>query len=208
MAPLPITPDTESGHSDLSDDLDLLPQLQHLLDEERALLPQYHTPLPSAPENHIPSRAKDMQREEQQWHLLRTLPAALATTKDLLEGPRASPTLVHTSQRAPAVEERDDIPSLNVPPSPAVAAAICLMVEDPYFDTPMSSPSSVDAPMEAPEETKEWAVSSVFNTPSLCLNDQTLELSSPASGKWSYKQGGRVEFLGICINRYAFCRYC
>lgn len=198
MAPLPITPDTGSDHSDLTEELDLL-------EEERGLLPQYHTPLPSAPENHTPLRAKDMQREEQQWHLLRTLPEALATTQDLLEGPRASPTLVHTSHRAPAVEERDDVPSLNVPPSPAVAAAICLMVEDPYFDTPMSSPSSEEAPMDSSEEAKQWAVSSIFNTPSLCLNDQNLELSSPASGKWLYC---------ICIiycrqkdRRHEFCRY-
>lgn len=127
-----ITPDIESELFDLSEELDLLPQFQHLLDEERDVLPD-------------------------------------------------------TSPRAPVVEERmqesDDIPLLKPPPSPAVAAAICLMVEDPYFETPMSSLSLEEAPMDSTKDAKQWTVSSVLSTPSLCLNGQTLELNSPASGK-------------------------
>ncbi|XP_070766377.1 tyrosine-protein phosphatase non-receptor type 22 [Enoplosus armatus] len=181
-----ITPDTESELFDLSEELDLLPQFQHLLDEERDVVPQYHTPLPSASEDLIALREKDMQRDQQQWHLFRTLPEALATTQDTQEGPRTSPQQVHTSQTAPAVEERiqegDDIPLLNPAPLPALAAAFCLLVEDPYFDTPMSSPSSEEALMDCTEDSKQWTASSIFRTPSLCLNDQTLEFNSPASG--------------------------
>ncbi|XP_049921025.1 tyrosine-protein phosphatase non-receptor type 22 isoform X1 [Epinephelus moara] len=181
--PPAITPDTESELSDLSEDMDLLPQLQSLLDEEREALKQYHTPLPSASDNLIDLRAKDTQRDQQQRYLLQSLPEALATTQHLQEGPRTSPTQLHTSQRASAVEERrNDVPTVNPPASSAKAAAICLMVEDPYFDTPMSSPSSEEAPVDSSEEAKQWAVSPIFSTPTLCLNDQTMELDSAASG--------------------------
>ncbi|XP_056280104.1 tyrosine-protein phosphatase non-receptor type 22 isoform X2 [Pseudoliparis swirei] len=181
--------------SDLSAELDLLPQFLHLLDEEKDVLQQCHTPLPSASENHIALRAKELPRDQEQWHLFRTLPEALTTTRDPQEGPKTSLTHVHTSQRAPAVEEKikesDDTASRN-PPSPAVAAAICLMVEDPYFDTPMSSPSSEEAPMDLTEGTKQWTASPIFTTPSLCLNDQTLELNSLASGTVAFHRDEEV----------------
>lgn len=181
--PSAVTPDTESELSDLSEELDLL-------DEERGVLPQHHTPLPS--ENLTASRAEDAQRDQQQLHLFQTLPEALATTQDPLEGPRTSLELVHASQKTPAAEEgtqkSNDIPSLRPPP-----ADICLMVEDPYFDTPMSSPSSEEAPMDSTQDAKEWLVSPIFSTPSLCVNDHSLELNSPASGKWSYVCIDRVE---------------
>ncbi|XP_068589086.1 tyrosine-protein phosphatase non-receptor type 22 [Cebidichthys violaceus] len=184
--PSSITTDTENKLSDLSEELDLRPQFQHLLDEERDVSQHFHTPLPSASENHIALRAKDLPRDQEQWHLLRTLPEALTSIRDPQEGPKTPVTQAHTSQRAPAEEERikesDDIPSLNPPPSPAVAAAICLMVEDPYFDTPMSSPSSEEAPTDLTKDAKQWTASTIFSTPSLCLNDQTLELNSPTSG--------------------------
>lgn len=205
MVPSAITPDTESKLSDLSEELDLLPQFQQMLNEERDVLPQYQAPSPSASENLIDLRDKGAQMDQQQWHLLRTLPEALVTTQELQEGPGASPKWVHNSQRAPAVEESEDIPSLNPPPSPAMAAAICLMVEDPYFDAPMSSPSSEEAPMDSTKHDKQWTVSPIFSTPSLCLNDQILELNSPASGKWSYLKStdSRVvefNFVDICVN--------
>ncbi|KAA8591302.1 hypothetical protein FQN60_002245 [Etheostoma spectabile] len=127
-----------------------------------------------------------MHGDQKQWYLLRTLPEALATAQNLQDEPRTSPKLLHTSHRAPLVAETiqdlDDIPSLNIPPSPAVTAAICQMVEDPYFDTPMSSPPSEESPMDSSEDAKQWTDSSIFCTPSLFLNDQTLELNSPASG--------------------------
>ncbi|XP_070696036.1 tyrosine-protein phosphatase non-receptor type 22 [Pempheris klunzingeri] len=175
----------ESKLSDLSEELDLLRQFQHLLDEERADLPQYHTPLVPVPDNLTDLGAKGMQRDQQQWHLLQTFPEAVATTQDLLEGPRTSPKLVQTSQRTPAVEERieesDDMPSLN-PSLPGGAAAICLMVEDPYFDAPMNSPTSEMAAAKSTLDTKHWTFTPVITTPSVCLNDQTLELNPPASG--------------------------
>ncbi|XP_008291530.1 tyrosine-protein phosphatase non-receptor type 22 isoform X2 [Stegastes partitus] len=169
-----ITPSiTESELCDLHEELDLMPQFQHLLDEERDVLPQHLTPLPSASENLI----------AQQWQLLQTLPEDLAMIQDLSEGLWTSPKLVDTNQRVPVDEERipesNDTPSRNRSPSPAVAAAICLMVEDPYFDTPMNSPLSGEAPME--EDFKQWTVSPVFSSPSLFLNDHSLELNSTAS---------------------------
>ncbi|XP_063735887.1 tyrosine-protein phosphatase non-receptor type 22 isoform X3 [Eleginops maclovinus] len=62
----------------------------------------------------------------------------------------------------------DDVLSLNPPPSPAVSAAICLMVEDPYFDSP-----SLEEP---PQEEAKWTASPVFSPPALHLNDQELNL--------------------------------
>ena len=50
-----------------------------------------------------------------------------------------------------------------------------LMVEDPYFDTPMSSPSSEDP---------KWTASPLFSPPALHLNDQ--ELNSPVAGTFLY----------------------
>lgn len=167
----------------LAEDLDLLPQLQQLLDEERNSLQQYHPLFAPASENLISLT------DQQQWYLTETRPEPLATTQDPQQGFRTSPILLHASQRAPAAEDRIpesyDLPSLNPPPSPAVAAALCLMVEDPYFDSPLSSPSSEEAPVDSTQNDKQWTLSPIFSTPSLCLNDQTLEQTSPASGKWS-----------------------
>ncbi|XP_042264107.1 tyrosine-protein phosphatase non-receptor type 22 isoform X1 [Thunnus maccoyii] len=188
--PPAITPNT-----DLRKELDLRPQFQHPLDEERDVLPQYHTLMPSASDNHIALRARDKQRDKQQWDVPQAFPVVLATTQDLQDGPKTSPKLVHTSQRAAGVKERieesDDIPSLDPPPLPTVAEAICLMVEDPYFDTPMSSPSSEEAPVDSTDDTKQWTASPVFTTPSLSLNDQTLEFNF-ASGTVEANTDGDV----------------
>nr|XP_020473413.1 tyrosine-protein phosphatase non-receptor type 22-like isoform X2 [Monopterus albus] len=170
-------PSSTTPHTDLSEELDLLPQFQHLLDEERDVLPQYHTPLPSL-------STKDKQLDQKQQYPPQTFPGTLFTTGDLQEGPRSS--LTHTSQIAPAAEERtqkdDDMPLLNPAPAPVVTEAICLMVEDPYFDTPMSSPSSEEAPMDSAEDTKQWTVSPIFNTPLLFPNDQIQDLTPLVSG--------------------------
>lgn len=188
MATVPsaITTNIETKRCDLSES-DLRPQFQHLLDEERDVL--YHTPLPSASENHIASRAKDLLRDQEQWHLLRTLPGALTAPQAPQEGPKTSLTQVHNSRTASAGEERieesEATLSVSPPTVPSVTAAICLMVEDPYFDTPTSSPSPEEAVIESDEDATQWAVSPIFSVPSLCLNEQTLELNSPASGKRS-----------------------
>jgi len=188
MVPSTITDMSERELFDLSEECDMIPQLQCLLEEERHVLPQYTTHVTYASENLISLRAKDMQWDEHQCQPLHSLPEALTTYKSQNnEGPNMSPKLVHNSQTIPAVENRmqesDNIPSLNPEPSPAVAEAICHMVEDPYFDNPTSSPSSEEAPVN-PTESMEWTLSPVFTTPSLLLNDKTLELNSPASGKW------------------------
>ncbi|CAK6963743.1 tyrosine-protein phosphatase non-receptor type 22 [Scomber scombrus] len=182
MVPTAIMPNCESKFSDLREELDLEPQFQHLLDEERDVLPQNHTPLPSALHSLIAlSKARDKQRDQQQWDLHWSLPEVLATTQNLQDGPTTSPKLVHTSQKATGVEEGiqgDDIPSLDPPPSTAVAEALCLMVEDPYFDTPLSSPSSDEASVDCAEDTKQWTAGPALSMPSLSLNDQTLDLNS------------------------------
>ncbi|KAE8292791.1 Tyrosine-protein phosphatase non-receptor type 12 [Larimichthys crocea] len=175
MVPSTIAPVTESDLIDLSEELELLPQLQKLLDEERAALAQCHAPLPPASENLNALGAKDkLRQQQQQWHLLQTVPEAFATTHDTQKEPRASPKPVRAGQRAPAVEEviqeSNDIPPPK--PPPAVAAVICHLVEDPYFDTPLSSPSSEEAPVDPVRDDKQWTVSS----------NQPLEPNSPVSG--------------------------
>lgn len=163
----PAVTSVTSNPSDLGEELDFL------LNEES----QCQAAFPSAFANYIAMRDSDPQMDQQQWHLLKTLSESLATGEEEQEGAKAPPEWVHDSEGGPAVEERiqegRDTPPLKLPPSNAVAAAICMMVEDPYFDTPMSSPLSEEAPAST--------VSTNFNTPSLCLNDQTL--NSPASGK-------------------------
>ncbi|XP_062421383.1 tyrosine-protein phosphatase non-receptor type 22 isoform X2 [Pungitius pungitius] len=181
--PSAITPNIEAKLCDLSEVLDLRPQFQHLLEEEREVL--YHTPLPSASENHIGSRSKDLLRDQEQWHLLRTLPGALTAAQAPQEGPK-------TRAGKQRMEESEDAPPASPPHLPAVAAAICLMVEDPYFDTPMSFPSSEEAAIDLHEDALRWTVSSIASTPSLCLNEQTLELNSPASGTVESDINGEV----------------
>lgn len=155
-----------------------LPQFQYLLDEEQAFLPQYNSPLASS-ENLLFLNAVDMHTDQQQWNLFQTSPESVP--QDLNEGP----WMVHANQRIPSAEEliaeSDSVPSLIRQPSPDIAAAICSMVEDPYFDTGLSSPSSDGGLVGAAEETTEWTFSPLFNAPSLLLNDLTLEANSPAS---------------------------
>lgn len=156
-----------------------LPQFQYVLDEERAFLPQYNSPLASS-ENLLFLNAKDMHTDQQKWHLFQTSPESIP--QDLNEGP----WMVHANQRIPSAEEliaeSDIVPSLIRQPSPDIAAAICSMVEDPYFDTGLSSPSSDGGLVGAAEENTEWTFSPLFSAPSLFLNDHTLEANSPASG--------------------------
>uniref|UniRef100_I3KIL4 protein-tyrosine-phosphatase n=1 Tax=Oreochromis niloticus TaxID=8128 RepID=I3KIL4_ORENI len=137
-----------------------------------------HHPLASS-ENLLFLNAVDMHTDQQQWHLFQTSPESVP--QDLNEGP----WMVHANQRIPSAEEliaeSDSVPSLIRQPSPDIAAAICSMVEDPYFDTGLSSPSSDGGLVGAAEETTEWTFSPLFNAPSLLLNDHTLEANSPAS---------------------------
>lgn len=154
---VPELPDSEPELSDLSDDSEFTPDQRHLLDEEDD---RWNPP------QHLP-----------------TLPEVLVTTHGFNMEPRTSPKRVHTDQREPAeesIQENGDVLTRSTPPAKVVAEAICLMVEDPYFDTPLSSPS----PEEAPAEDSTWTLSPIFQTPSLLLNDETLTSNSPAPGMW------------------------
>ncbi|XP_041654308.1 tyrosine-protein phosphatase non-receptor type 22 isoform X2 [Cheilinus undulatus] len=173
MAPSLLTPDTESELSNLSEELDLQPHFQHLLDNERDTLLQYHT-LFSNSDNAISLTNHNTQWNQQHLDLLQNLPETLTTTMDRQEEPGK---VIHAGQRASAVDESDNKPSQNPQPSSKVEAAMLLMVEDPYFDTPLSSPSTEEPSKGPRDDTKP-----VFNTPSLLLNDQTMEHSSTASG--------------------------
>ncbi|RVE70966.1 hypothetical protein OJAV_G00069780 [Oryzias javanicus] len=149
---VPELPESEPELSDLSDDSEFTPDHHHLLGEDDLWNP-----------SHLP-----------------TLPEVLITTHNFNTEPRTSPKRVHTDQRVPAeesVHENGDVLSRSTPPAKVAAEAICLMVEDPYFDTPLSSPSSE----EAPAEDSTWTHSPIFKTPSLLLNDETLKSNSPAS---------------------------
>lgn len=176
------TPDSQSEFFHLGDELDLLPQFQQMLQEERDVLPYYQTPSSSPSDSLIDLTDKDSQRDQQQWNLVQSLPEAHIASPKLQEELDPSPIWVQTSLRDPAeensIQESNTMPSLHQPPS----STVCLMVEDPYFDTPLSSPSSEEALLDS-ETVKQCTVSTVFNTPSLCLNDETLELNPPASGK-------------------------
>ncbi|XP_024148449.1 tyrosine-protein phosphatase non-receptor type 22 [Oryzias melastigma] len=150
---VPELPDSEPELSDLSDDSEFTPDQRHLLDEEDD---RWNPP------QHLP-----------------TLPEVLVTTHGFNMEPRTSPKRVHTDLREPAeesIQENGDVLTRSTPPAKVVAEAICLMVEDPYFDTPLSSPS----PEEAPAEDSTWTLSPIFQTPSLLLNDETLTSNSPA----------------------------
>ncbi|CAJ1084539.1 tyrosine-protein phosphatase non-receptor type 22 isoform X1 [Xyrichtys novacula] len=161
MVPRTITPETESDLSDLSEDLDLVQQIQQFLDEERASLRQNHTPSSCTSDSLISANTPDTQR----W----TLPDSLATTEELKT--QVTPT-------CQTVDESENVPPLNPAPSPAVAAAICQMVEDPYFDLP----SPEEAPVGPKTDAKHCTDSTILSTPTLFLNDHTLEPSPAASG--------------------------
>lgn len=181
--------DIDIDLSDLSDELesDLLPrpQLQHQPDENADVSPECRATSSPHSDNLIALSVKSDQRKEQQWHLLQPLPEALVPTQDPQEGSsfsqvtETSPTLWQASQMGPVAEERteesDDMPSLKPMTVPA-AATICLTVEDPYFDTPLGSPPSEEAPVSSigDDVPDSWTA----NTPTLFLNDQTMALNS------------------------------
>lgn len=101
---------------------------------------------------------------QQQWNLSQHAAPA---------GPGASLQSTNSSQ----AEERLSLPCS---PSPTMAAAICLMVEDPYFDPALSPPSSEEAPKDS---SHDWRGSSHFIAPSVQVNDQDLELNAAPAGK-------------------------
>lgn len=147
----------------LGEDFDLQPQLQPKPSQDSFAL-----------NNHTAMRDSSPLMDRRQWELLQTLSESLATSGAELEGAKASPDALY------GCEGDVDEATLTNPPPDAVAAAICLMVEDPYFDGPASPPPSQGALADSPEGAKEWMVSKAFSIPTVRLQDHTLE--SAASG--------------------------
>lgn len=180
-----IAATSENDLSDESEELDLTPHHQHLLEEERGYFQQYSSPLALASENPTAYKYEDLHWVQQQYNPFQVIPEAVNATQDLHERPTNSPKLLHTNPAAfttsESIPNKDDPSVLNSSSSPAVPEAVCLMVEDPYFDTSLSSPSSDEAIVEEGQE--DWTCSPLFSAPTFLLNDQNMENSSPASGK-------------------------
>ncbi|KAM9752133.1 tyrosine-protein phosphatase non-receptor type 22 [Menidia menidia] len=152
---------SEGELSDLSEDSELMPQLQCLLEEERFYLKQNHTPVP-------------------------VLGTALTPYPDLNDTVSDMPLeLMDNSHGIPSVGDviqgSDNGPSVLPEPPAAVSEVICHMVEDPYFDIPMNSPSLEESPAD-PVDSTEWTVSPLFNAPSLLLNNEALDPSHSDAG--------------------------
>lgn len=159
----------------LGEDFDLQPQLQPKPSQDSFAL-----------SNHTAMRDSNPLMDQRQWELLQTLSESLATSGAELEGAEASADALHGCERD------EDAASLKNPPPDAVTAAICLMVEDPYFDGPASPPPSQGALADSPKGAEEWMVSTASSIPTVRLQDQTLE--SPASGE--QRQSGSAVMLG------------
>lgn len=165
---------SENYFLDQIEESDLTQHHQHLLDEERSFLQHYSSSLAQASENSTPNL---------QWELQHVVPEV---TQEVTQEPKSSPRLLHTGLTVftanESIQNSNDVSLLNYSTLPAVPEAVChLMVEDPYFDTPLSSPSSEEAPVNEEEEDSKWTCSPLFSTPSLLLNDQDMEPCSPAS---------------------------
>ncbi|XP_019746959.1 tyrosine-protein phosphatase non-receptor type 22-like isoform X4 [Hippocampus comes] len=137
-------------------------QCQRICDEEMNNTPQKQKLGPSVPEGHL----KDRNNPPDQPQLLHG--ALTSRQEEILQNG------VHTGQEVAAVEniwQGDDIPSPKPPASPiAAAASICLLVEDPYFDSPPFD--------NAVTLRKPWTVGPIFSHPSSSLNDHTLQSES------------------------------
>lgn len=146
-----------------------------MLQDERADLTQHQAPSPCSLETLIDFSGKDSQRDQQQWHILRTI--CEDPGQGLQEEPRISARWSHPSHGTFSSEERTheckNITLVN-PTSSTVLPAICMMVEDPYFESPKNSPTSEETAMDSAEQ---W-----LDLPSLCLNDENLEQNSSSSG--------------------------
>ncbi|XP_017274720.1 tyrosine-protein phosphatase non-receptor type 22 [Kryptolebias marmoratus] len=170
VCPSAVAEMIEDELSDHSEEFDLTTEHQQLLDKESDIFLRHRSLLDSALETLDDFDAAVMQWGQQQHQPVQTFPEA---TQDLNES-----LLLQTSQTASTVDERaEEALLLNSVPSLPVAEAVCHMVEDPYFDTPISSPSSE----ETPAEDTKWIHSPVFSAPSLLLNDQAMGPSSPVS---------------------------
>ncbi|XP_068188602.1 tyrosine-protein phosphatase non-receptor type 22 isoform X2 [Antennarius striatus] len=160
-------PETENKLSDLNEESDVLLQFQHQLDEERHVVEQNHTS-----KYVIDLKVKDMNMDQKQWQQLQTPSDASI--------PKNPPKQLEPNQRAPDVDKIQDLEGSGrvcCPPPPGVAAAICLMVEDPYFDGPVSSPSE-ETPIDSIQQV---TVNPIYSTPA-APNAPIVELNCPAPG--------------------------
>ncbi|XP_061698219.1 tyrosine-protein phosphatase non-receptor type 22 [Syngnathoides biaculeatus] len=123
------------------------PQVQSTCDEEINNTPQTQTMVPFASES----------AHHDQPRLLLGAP----TTHQ--GGHETSPKGVHTGQEVIAPESMEN--NCDCQASPNAAAAICLMVEDPYFYVPPFG--------NATTTNKRWTVGPIFSQASLPLNDHT-----------------------------------
>ncbi|XP_077403389.1 tyrosine-protein phosphatase non-receptor type 22-like isoform X2 [Vanacampus margaritifer] len=138
-------------------------QLHSICDEDTNNIPQKETMSPSAPEGGF---TQSNAHPEQP----RPLYGAQTTRQ---EGRRTSPKGLHTDQEVAAVENihhGDDIPSPNPPASPTAVPAVCMMVEDPYFDTPQFD--------NAEHLRKRWTVGPILSSGSSSPNERTLQSDS------------------------------
>lgn len=140
---------------------------QQVLSGEQDFLLQYQDSTPSTSKDALALRDSEAQMNQQQWSLSEDAAPA---------GPGAS--LPSNSSQA------EELLPLHCPPSPTMAAAICLMVEDPYFD-------SEEAPQDPSED---WRGSRGFNIPAVHVNDQDPELNAAPAGKRSHLKISRASF--------------
>lgn len=140
---------------------------QEVLSEDQAFLPRHQDSTPSTTFHTLVPRDSEAQLNQQQQQQ-RTLLQDSAPA-----GPGASLQSRNSSQA-------EELLVLHRPPTPSMAAAICLMVEDPYFDSVLSSPSWEEAPKDSSED---WRGSWDVGVPSVQVNDQDLELSAAPAGR-------------------------
>lgn len=153
---------------------------QEVLSEKQDFLPQYRDSTPSTSKDALILGESEAQMNQQQWNLLQDAAPA---------GPGAALQSMSSSQA-------EELVSLHRPPSPSMAAAMCLMVEDPYFDTALSSPSSEEAPKDS---SQDWGGTCDFNIPLVHVNDQVPELNAAPAGKRSdFKTSGGTCKLFSC----------
>ncbi|XP_037539735.1 tyrosine-protein phosphatase non-receptor type 22 [Nematolebias whitei] len=162
---------TEDDFSDHSEEFHFTTEHLHLLDEKSDVFLHYHAPLASALGNLEDFDAVDMLCGQQQYQPFQTLSDA---SKNLNEKPN---NLLLQSIQTASAEDSSDFPLLDTVSLLPAPEAFCQMVEDPYFEEVLSSPSSE----EAPTEEVKWIHSPVFSAPSLFLDDQIMRPSSPAS---------------------------
>lgn len=140
---------------------------KEVLSEDRASLPRHQDSTPPAAFHTLAPRDSEAQLNQQQQQQ-RTL---------LLDAAPAGPGASLQSRSSSQAEE---LLALHRPATPSMAAAVCLMVEDPYFDSALSSPSWEEAPKDSSED---WRGSWDADVPSVQVNDQDLELGAAPAGR-------------------------